>query len=206
MIGWERRVLLRHYLDEGLTVTEISRELGISRQTIYRWINEGELDRNLEEVRYGPRPPVPTKLDPYKAIVRERLEEYPELTAVRLLAEIRAAGYPGGYTQLKEYVGRCGPGLRPTLWCGSTRTRACRARWTSPTSASRGAAATRSWSCSATRSRLVDARDPGHVRPGARGRQRALHGPARRRQEPPRRGPRREGHQERVQHHPLPPR
>ena len=29
MIGWERGVLLRHYLDEGLTVTEISRELGI---------------------------------------------------------------------------------------------------------------------------------------------------------------------------------
>ena len=54
-------------------MTEISRELGISRQTIYRWINEGELDRDLEEVRYGPRPPVPTKLDPYKAIVRERL-------------------------------------------------------------------------------------------------------------------------------------
>jgi hypothetical protein len=33
-----------------------------------------------------------TKLDPYKAIVRERLEEYPELTAVWLPAEIRAAG------------------------------------------------------------------------------------------------------------------
>ena len=77
MIGWERRVLLRHYLDEGLTVTEASRELGISRQTIYRWIHAGELDGVLEEVRYGPRPPVPTKLDPYKAIVRERLESTP---------------------------------------------------------------------------------------------------------------------------------
>lgn len=32
-------MLLRHYLDEGLTVTEISRELGISRQTIYRWLS-----------------------------------------------------------------------------------------------------------------------------------------------------------------------
>ncbi len=90
-------------------MTEISRELGISRQTIYRWINEGELDRDLEEVRYGPRPPVPTKLDPYKAIVRERLEEYPELTAVRLLAEIRAAGHPGGYTQPREYVRKVRP-------------------------------------------------------------------------------------------------
>ena len=74
MIGWGRRVLLRHYLDEGLTVTEISRELGISRQTIYRWINEGELDRDLKEVRYGPQPPVPIKLDPYarRSIVAPR--------------------------------------------------------------------------------------------------------------------------------------
>lgn len=92
------------YLDEGLTVTEISRELGISRQPIYRRINEGELDRDLEEVRYGPRPPVPRKLDPYKAIARERLEEYPELTAMRVLVEICVTGYPGGYTQLREYV------------------------------------------------------------------------------------------------------
>ncbi|MYJ75505.1 MAG: helix-turn-helix domain-containing protein, partial [Gammaproteobacteria bacterium] len=109
VIGWERHVLLRHYPDEGLTVTEISRELGISRQTIYRWINAGELDRDLEEVRYGPHPPVPTKLDRYKVIVRERLEEYPELEAVRLLAEIRAAGYAGGYTQLREYVRQVRP-------------------------------------------------------------------------------------------------
>ncbi|WP_420442354.1 helix-turn-helix domain-containing protein [Candidatus Palauibacter sp.] len=36
-------MLLRHYLDEGLTVTEISRELGISRQTIYRWISGSRL-------------------------------------------------------------------------------------------------------------------------------------------------------------------
>lgn len=109
MIGWERRVLLRHYLEQGLTVTGIARELEISRQTIYRWINDGELDRDVEEVRYGPRPPVPTKLDPYKAIILERLNEFPELTAVRLLEEIRAAGYPGGYTQLKEYVRKVRP-------------------------------------------------------------------------------------------------
>ena len=43
-------------------------------------------------VRYGPRRPVPTKLDAYKAIIETRLAAYPELSAVRLLAEIRAAG------------------------------------------------------------------------------------------------------------------
>ncbi|WP_420462977.1 helix-turn-helix domain-containing protein [Candidatus Palauibacter sp.] len=145
-------MLLRHYLDEGLTVTEISRGLGISRQTIYRWINDGELDRDLEEVRYGPRPPVPTKLDPYKAIVRERLEEYPELTALRLLAEIRAAGHPGGYTQFREYVreGAAPPSGRPyrAVRDGWGRAGPDRLR---PLPLPVGPPLRASWSCSATR-------------------------------------------------------
>jgi len=99
VIEWERRVLLKHYLDEGLTPTEIARELGISRQTIHRWVRSGELDRDVSEFRYKPRPPAPTKLDPYKPIIQERLAEFRELTAVRWLEEIKAAGYPGGYTQ-----------------------------------------------------------------------------------------------------------
>ena len=62
-------------------------------------------------VRYGPRPPVPTKLDAYKPIIEARLAAYPELSAVRLLDEIRAAGYVGGYSQLKAFVRRVRPML-----------------------------------------------------------------------------------------------
>ena len=47
MIGWERRVLLRHYLEQGMTKRELAERFGISRQTIYRWIRSGELDRDL---------------------------------------------------------------------------------------------------------------------------------------------------------------
>ena len=106
MIGWERRVLLRHYVEQGMTKTELAERFGISRQTIHRWIREGELDRDLaaDMVRYGPRSPVPTRLDPYKDIIVSRLGEFPRLTAVRLFDEIKRAGYPGGYTQVKEYV------------------------------------------------------------------------------------------------------
>ena len=105
MIGWESRVLFRHYLAEGLSKKAIAERLGISRKTVTRWIQNGDLDRDLEEPpRYGPRPVVPTKLDPYKATIQTRLEAYPKLSSVRLLEEIRAAGYDGGYTQLKEYV------------------------------------------------------------------------------------------------------
>ncbi|MHB1193835.1 MAG: IS21 family transposase [Longimicrobiales bacterium] len=98
-------MLFRHYLAEGLSKLATAERLGVSRRTVSRWIHSGDLDRDLEEPpRYGPRPPVPTKLDPYKAVIQARLEAYPKLSSVRLLGEIRSAGYDGGYTQLKEYV------------------------------------------------------------------------------------------------------
>jgi transposase len=52
---------------------------------------------------------VATKLDAYKPIIEARLTAYPELSSVRLLAEVRAAGYVGGYSQLKAYVRRVRP-------------------------------------------------------------------------------------------------
>jgi len=115
MIGREKRMLLRHYLEQGVSKSEMALRLGISRDTIHRWIREGDLDRDLDAgpVQYGPRPAVSTRLDPYKAIIETRLEAYPELSAVRLLEEIRAAGYDGGYTQLKEFIRRVRPAPVP---------------------------------------------------------------------------------------------
>src|SRR3982751_5794411 len=112
MIGRETRMLLRHYLEQGTSKSTLARHLGVSRDTIHRWIRAGDLDRDLDDepVRYGPRAPVSTKLGPFKAIIEARLAAYPELSAVRLLDEIRAAGYAGGYTQLKAFVHR----VRPT--------------------------------------------------------------------------------------------
>lgn len=52
MIGGERCVLLKYYLEAGRPVTEISRELDVSRQTIYRWIRSGELGRDIAELHY----------------------------------------------------------------------------------------------------------------------------------------------------------
>ena len=78
---------------------------------MYNWIEAGELDRGADSkaVRYGPRPRRPSKLDPYKGIIDARLAEYPKLSAVRLFNEVRAAGYGGGYGQVKRYV----RGVRP---------------------------------------------------------------------------------------------
>jgi len=115
MHGRETRMLLRHYLERGTSKSALARQFGVSRDTIHRWIRDGDLDRDLETmpVRYGPRAPVPTKLDAYKPIIETRLAAYPALSAARLLEEIRAAGYAGGYSQLKAFVRQVRPTAAP---------------------------------------------------------------------------------------------
>ena len=114
MIGLDTLVLLRHFLQEGLSQAAAAERLGISERTIRRWIRSGFLDRSLDELpRYKPRPPRPAKLDPFKEVIRSRLAVYPELSAVRLLDEIRAAGYTGGYSQLCAFVAEARPRPAP---------------------------------------------------------------------------------------------
>jgi len=106
MYGREKRVLLREYLEQSWTKSALAARLGISRGTIYHWIHTGQLERDADEqaTHYKARPAVQRKIDPYRAIIEARLQAYPLLSAVRLHEEIRAAGYAGSYTQVKEYV------------------------------------------------------------------------------------------------------
>ncbi|MBK6422803.1 MAG: helix-turn-helix domain-containing protein [Gemmatimonadetes bacterium] len=135
---------LRHLLQEaGGSRREAARRAGVGRSTLYRWLEEGLLDVPLETLRarYGPRPPRPSKLAPYHPLIHARLAEFPALQATRLFAECRAAGYPGGYSQLRAYVGTLRPASAPS--CVSRLRPASRPKSTSRTAAFLGASATR---------------------------------------------------------------
>ena len=93
MLSKEGLVVLRHYLEQGLTKTALARKLGISRRTVLRYEKSGR-----KVPRYGPRPPRPSKLDPFKECLNARIEAYAELSGVRLLSEVRALGYTSGRT------------------------------------------------------------------------------------------------------------
>jgi transposase len=111
--GWDSLVLLQHLLDDGLSKTAIAQRLGVSRRVIYHWLATGQLTRDVDVPvprHYAPRP---TQLDPFTGIITARLDTYPELSAVRLFDEVRAAGYPGGITQVRDYVARVRPRPEP---------------------------------------------------------------------------------------------
>ena len=106
MYKWEIRMLLKHYLNRGVSKAELSRRFGVNRRTIHNWVDTGQLDRDLAAGArgYSPRPPVAHKLAPYKAIIDARLEAFPKLSAKRLFDEVCAAGYPGCYSRVNDYV------------------------------------------------------------------------------------------------------
>ena len=58
-------MLLKHYLDQGVSKAELSRRFGVSRATIHHWTETGQLDRDLAAGArgYAPRPLVAHKLD-----------------------------------------------------------------------------------------------------------------------------------------------
>jgi transposase len=92
------------YQQQGMNQTAIARKLGVSRRTVSRYLRT-----IVKRPVYGPRPVHPFKLDPFRHYLRERIQVYPELSAVRLLREIHERGYGGSLTILKDYLATIRP-------------------------------------------------------------------------------------------------
>lgn len=114
MYSRDTLVLLQHYLESGLSKAAIAKQLGISRRLVYHWIATGQLSRDLDDpTTPRTRAAGPSKLTPFHALLAERLQQFPALSGVRLLAECRAAGYAGSYSQLTAYLQRVRPRAVP---------------------------------------------------------------------------------------------
>ncbi len=82
---------------EGRSIRRIAKDLGVSRNSVRKYL------RSPQVPRARPRPPRGSKLDPFKGYLRQRLGDGLD-NCVVLLRELRARGYTGGYSILKEYV------------------------------------------------------------------------------------------------------
>ncbi len=99
MMGLGDVVMILDLRRQGLSISAISREVGLDRKTIRRY-----LARGLEPPAYGPRQPRPTLLDPFTGYLRDRVNAYPTLTGTRLLRELKELGYSGGYSAVTDFL------------------------------------------------------------------------------------------------------
>ena len=69
MLKLEEWLLIRDLYLQGFNISEISRRTGYARETVRKYLNK----------KTGPepqkRPPKPSKLDPYKPYIQEKINE-----------------------------------------------------------------------------------------------------------------------------------
>jgi transposase len=80
------------------SVQEIAQELKISRTTVRKYL------KHPEAVMRKPRPPRPSKLDPYKEQIQTWVTEDHCTNCEVIFARLQRMGYTGGISILKEFV------------------------------------------------------------------------------------------------------
>jgi transposase len=84
---------------QGLSVSAIARQVGVDRKTVRFYMAKG-----LEPPTYKKRLPAPSLIDAFESYLRDRLAAYPDLTARRLLREIKERGFSGSYSVVRDRV------------------------------------------------------------------------------------------------------
>jgi transposase len=90
-----RAEMRRLVLGEQWRVGTVARRFGVHHSVVRRAVFEQTDKRML---------PAKSVLDPHRDYLVERLAKYPELTATRLLSELRERGYEHGVAVLRRYV------------------------------------------------------------------------------------------------------
>jgi len=108
MLVAEEAVEIRVLKRQGKSIREIARMLDVSRNTVRRYLR----GQGLPHYERGARP---SKLDDYKQYIAERVRAAaPEwIPATVLLRELRALGYPGGVSILKDHLATLKPVAKP---------------------------------------------------------------------------------------------
>src|SRR5262249_37899609 len=94
----------------GCPIRRIAHELGLARNTVSRVLHRLEAQRAGTTSTPLRRP---SRLDPYQPAIEELLGRYPDLTAVRLLEELRRRGFDGGSTIVRRRPAELRPRAAP---------------------------------------------------------------------------------------------
>jgi len=94
----------------GESIRQISRSLGLARNTVSQVLSQVQVQRAGASSSARKRP---SRLDPYESVIQELVTRYPDLTAVRLLEELRQRGFTGGYTVVRQRLCQIRPRSTP---------------------------------------------------------------------------------------------
>jgi transposase len=96
------RIRRLHYAEHWKVGTIVA-QLGVHHDAVERALGLDSRSGLKSEGLLARRVP-PSVVDPYKLFICQTLENYPRLTATRILEMVKARGYVGGYDQVKVYV------------------------------------------------------------------------------------------------------
>jgi transposase len=88
----------------GMSLRAIAEELGISRGAVYRALARVQAQRDGRTALSPRARKRGSIIDSFEPILKELLAKYPNLTVERAWQELRARGYTGGYTVVRERV------------------------------------------------------------------------------------------------------
>ena len=110
MYSAEEWYMIREMREKGMSVSEIARQMHMSRNTVKKHMR---LDKPLEYKRKRRK----SKLDLVRPIIKELIDKY-NLSSVRILEEIRKWGYQGSSTtpKLPKSTCACFPGAVSNLY------------------------------------------------------------------------------------------
>jgi len=110
MLKPEEWLTIKTLLNKGLSQRAIARTLGISRNTVRRYIKREHPPEFRREA------PWLSILEPYADYITERLREYPKLTADRLHRELQQQGFTGSYETVARFVREHRPDKEPQAY------------------------------------------------------------------------------------------
>jgi transposase len=93
-----RAEMRRLVLGEGWKICTVARRFSVHHSVVRRAVFGGSADK----ARVAPT----SAIEPHKAYIVERLEKFPQLTAARLMLELRERGYDLGIAILRRYIAK----------------------------------------------------------------------------------------------------
>jgi len=90
LLGDDDVVDIQYLKKQGLTISQIAEKLDLARKTVRKYLEDSEANQTTERSSI---------LDPYKEYIQKRLDDFEELTAVRLTREISTGNSPDAQAQ-----------------------------------------------------------------------------------------------------------